>query len=204
MELIRINERKIKIMLTPSDMTQFDLHTDCMEEDSAEVRRAFRHLLDEVRRQTDLDLDDRRIAVQYFPSREGGCEMFVSSIQPICAGKEKKKAPALPVGREANAISGFRRDGAYRFDSLDALLRACARLRNIGYAGESAAYRDEQKRYFLLLRYISPFPFALPDNLAFLCEYGKIENAELLRIYFREHADIIRAPDAVETLAGMR
>ena len=208
MELIRINERKIKIMLTPSDMTQFELKADRIGEDSEEAHRAFRHLLDEVRRQTDLELDDRRIAVQYFPSREGGCEMFVSSSQPICAGKEKKKEkeklPALPACREEKTISGFRRDGAYRFDSLDALLRVCERLRGVGYIGESEAYKDEQNRYFLLLRFLSPSPFALPDSLAFVNEYGRLENASQLRLYFREHARLIRSPDAVETLAGLR
>ena len=105
MELIRINERKIKIMLTPSDMTQFELKADRIGEDSEEAHRAFRHLLDEVRRQTDLELDDRRIAVQYFPSREGGCEMFVSSSQPICAGKEKKKVTSLSVTTSCSTSS---------------------------------------------------------------------------------------------------
>ena len=206
MELIRITDRKIKIMLTPSDMTRYELNAEDMEEDCERAHLAFRHLLKDVQLQTDLEFDDKRIAVQFFPSREGGCEMFVSSMQPICAGNEKKRdrSLTLPIPQGKPMTSGFQHDGAYRFDTVDTLLRACHRMKSIGYIGESAAYRDDHHYYYLLLRTRCPSPFALPDELAFLSEYGKVENAAMLRLYFREHGRLICSPDAVERLAALK
>ena len=208
MELIKINDQKLKIMLTPSDMTQYELNADCIGGDSEQMHKSFRMLLEEVHRQIGFDFDDRRISGQFFPSREGGCEMFVSSILPSASGEERKKLPvrvgnALTV-RSSKGSGSFQRDGAYRFDTMDVLLRVCHRLRGIGYIGESAAYRDERNFYYLLFRTRSSSPFTVPEELDFLVEYGKIENAAMLRLYFREHGNLICAPDAVERLGALK
>lgn len=103
MELIRISERKLKIMLTPSDMCHFELDADSFGEDSQRMNHAFRLLLREIRKQTDFEADDRQIAVQYFPSRKGGCEMFISytpenekSSLPSRASSQREKKSLLP------------------------------------------------------------------------------------------------------------
>ena len=78
MELIRISNSKLKIMLTPMDMRQFELSTDNFYDDSEKMHHSFRLLLDEVKRQSGFDADDHRISVQYFPSREN---------TRLCSGK---------------------------------------------------------------------------------------------------------------------
>ena len=204
MELIRISDRKLKIMLTPADMIQFEFNTERLGEDSEQMRRSFRLLMREVRRKIGFDMDDRKISVQYFPSREGGCEMFVSSLPGNAEKKDHAPAnskSALPV-RAAQRQAGFRRDGAYRFDSLERLLRVCKRLRSVGYIGESAAFRDEKNRYYLLLNTLSASPFSAPEELAFLTEYGESGNAPMLKIYLREHASLL-CRDAVEQLGAL-
>ena len=47
MELIRISDRKLKIMLTPADMTQFEMDVETLGEDSLETRKSFRLLMKE-------------------------------------------------------------------------------------------------------------------------------------------------------------
>ena len=209
MELIKINDQKLKIMLTPSDMMQYNLNADCIGKDSEQMHKSFRLLLEEIHRQTGFDFDDRKVSVQFFPSREGGCEMFVSSIFQGAAGEKRKELPAARSGnaltvRASKGNGSFQRDGAYRFDTMDVLLRVCHRLRGIGYIGESAAYRDERNFYYLLFRTRSSSPFTVPEELGFLAEYGKTENAAMLRLYFREHGDLICAPDAVERLGVLK
>ena len=142
MELIRISERKLKIMLTPTDMCHFELNTDIFGEDSAQMHRAFRLLFDEIRRQTDFDADDSRISIQYFPSREGGCEMFISNLQgdgvetepsavtTAHAGPQKESMQLRPVKKGSGS---FRKDCAYRFEALSHLLNACKRLKSIDH-----------------------------------------------------------------------
>lgn len=207
MELIRISEEKLKIMLTASDMTAYHLDPDTMGEDTARTGRAFRLLLADVRRQIPFETEDRHLTVQYFPSRGGGCEMFISSL-PATGAECRKNVPSRPAGaltvragRQTAPL--FRRDGAYRFETLDHLLRACRRLRDAHFDGESAAYRDDAGQYYILLSMASTSPISQPDEFACLAEYGERENPARLRIWFREHGSLICAADAVATLGAL-
>ena len=209
MELIKITDQKLKIMLTPSDMTHYELDPKIIESLNAHTSSAFRSFWSEIRRQYNLDFDDSHLSVQYFPSRGGGCEMFVCSMQSPSTddSKDRKKrgstigSTILPVDKTRSGH--FLRETAYRFDSLAHLLAACHRLKSIGYIGESAAYRDGSSAYYLLLKLLSASPFSLPEEFSFLCEYGRPENAYSLRLYFREHGSVIRSPDAVDILAEL-
>lgn len=210
MELIRISDRKLKIMLTPTDMCHFDLNADNFGEDSAKMHRAFRLLLHEVREQIGFEADDTHISVQYFPSREGGCEMFISNLQseegdrtslalPTQSQNPKQSLGLRPLRK---GDGGFRKECAYRFEVLCHLLRACRRLFEIGYICDSSAYKDERGAYFLLLSVLSPSPFSTPEELDFIVEYGTVENAALLRLYVREHASLI-CTGAIEQLSAL-
>lgn len=208
MELIRISTHKLKIMLTPVDMSHFELNSDSFGEDSEQMHRSFRLLLDEVRKQTDFDADDKHLSVQYFPSREGGCEMFISHLQND--GAQKEPTALLPTVKPPTqlrslkrASESFRKDCAYRFEGLPHLLAVCRRLSRVESICESTAYRDEGGEYFLLLTVLSASPFSSPEELDFVLEYGSIENASMLRLYIREHAKLICTPNAVHTLSDL-
>ena len=210
MELIRISDRKLKIMLTPTDMCHFELNADSFGEDSAQMHRAFRLLLDEIRKQSGFDADDSRISVQYFPSREGGCEMFISNLQSEDREPNPYATASLPPAEKTSTqlrpikkYSGsFRKECAYRFEALCHLLRACKRLLDIGYICDSSAYRDEKGVYFLLLSVLTTSPFSTPEELDFIVEYGTVENAAHLRLYIREHASLI-SDNAIVQLSAL-
>ena len=203
MELIRINDRKLKIMLTATDMLHFEMNADRLGEDSEQMRRSFRLLMREVRRKIAFDLDDRRVSVQYFPSREGGCEMFVSSL-PQNEDKKRSLAavPAAPLPVKPQKAQSFRRESAYRMKEIGDLLRACERLRASRFCGESRAYRDRRGGYFLLVGFVSASPVRFPEEISFLSEYGELCNLTQIRIYIREHASLI-SERAVEELASL-
>jgi negative regulator of genetic competence, sporulation and motility len=203
MELIRISDSKLKIMLTPMDMRQFELSTDNFYDDSEKMHRSFRLLLDEVRRQSGFEADDHRISVQYFPSREGGCEMFISNL----SGERDRGTCALTPAQEIKPVTrtrgSFYRSFAYRFEGLDELLSVCRRLLPMDYITASSAYRDDAGRYYLFISTFAASPFATPEELYFIVEYGSIENASQLRLYLAEHGTTVCATDAVGTLGAI-
>jgi len=211
MELIRISNRKLKIMLTPTDMCHFELDPDSFGEDSARMHRAFRLLLNEVRRQTDFDADDSRISVQYFPSREGGCEMFICNLQQEVDHAEESVAPSklpLPIPRQGlrpykKRRGSFRKDCAYRFEKLEHLLSACKRLLGIDCVLESSLYREENGDYVLFLTVFASSPYTTPEEIEFVNEYGTVENVPGLRLYIREHATEICSSTAIEEMARL-
>ena len=200
MELIRISDRKLKIMLTPSDMRHFEMDADRLGEDSEQTRRSFRQLMREVRRKIAFDPDDKRISVQYFPSRGGGCEMFVSC-GPAGDGRQQtpERQAALPL---APQVFAHRRETVYRMREIGDLLTACRRLRGAAFSGGSAAYRDRRGGYLLALSVVSPSPLTLPDEIAFLAEYGTLCNTARAKVYIREYATLI-SDRAVEQLSPL-
>lgn len=203
MELIRISNSKLKIMLTPMDMRQFELSTDNFYDDSEKMHHSFRLLLDEVKRQSGFEADDHRISVQYFPSREGGCEMFISNLAPEKERGACALTPAQEIHPTTRSHGSFCRSFAYRFEGLDTLLSACRRLQALDYISASSAYRDDAGRYYLFINTFAASPFATPEELYFVVEYGSIENASQLRLYLAEHGTVICCEDAVGTLGSI-
>jgi negative regulator of genetic competence, sporulation and motility len=106
MELIRISDHKLKIMLTPLDMCHFELNAETFGEDSEKLHGAFRLLLEEIRKQTDFEGDDNHLSVQYFPSREGGCEMFISHLrhEDGTSKKASQRPSLLPAAKSASQL----------------------------------------------------------------------------------------------------
>ncbi len=80
MELIIIDESRLKIMLTPTDMRHYDLPSTEMTTAGASTRRAFRHIFDDARAQVGFDTTGERLFVQLYTSRGGGCEIFVTKL----------------------------------------------------------------------------------------------------------------------------
>ena len=52
MDLIRISDTKLKIMLTSSDMTHYNLHNDNISIADQHVRRVLRKLLEDAKEKT--------------------------------------------------------------------------------------------------------------------------------------------------------
>ena len=203
MELIRIGEGKLKIMLTPTDMRQFELSTDNFYDDSEKMHRSFRMLLDEVRRQSGFEADDHRISVQYFPSREGGCEMFISNLSNDRERATCALTPAQGMQPSTRTRGSFCRSFAYRFEGMNDLLSVCRRLLPMDYISASSAWRDDAGRYYLFINTFASSPFATPEELYFIVEYGHLENAAQLRLYLAEHGAVVCAEDAVGTLGAI-
>ena len=80
MELIVINESKIKIMLSKPDMLHYQLEANKMNQTDEHTRAVFRHIFDDARAEIGFDTTGKRLFIQMFTSREGGCEIFVTKL----------------------------------------------------------------------------------------------------------------------------
>ena len=195
MELIRINARKLKIMLTPTDMCHFELDAESFGEDSTKMHRAFRLLFDEIKHQIDFDADDNRISVQYFPSKEGGCELFVTKIG-LLLDQEKEGVRSVQKGK--SGAPRQRRESAltYRFEDFSLLLAACRRLQAISLR-TSSVFRDEKGAWWLFLSGCEP------QKLRFLSSYAREVRTDFAHLYLDEYGNAVCEKNAVETLAKL-
>ena len=201
MELIVINENKLKITLSECDMKQYSLDCNTIDYDNTETRRAFWNILDEVKHQTGFDAASQKVFIQLYPSKEGGCEMYVTKLGLAHDGD----------GKDADTTSSHRlhplhrRRAAYSFDSVGKLTAVCKRLSEIGFSDKSSAWHSllERGRYYLILEEPEENAYLPLSECSFIFEYGKSENLKNTLLLLHEHASCICEEGAVDTLAGL-
>lgn len=170
MELILISDSKLKIMLTRDDLRLYSIDCDTLDYENTETRRAFWSILDEAKHRTGFDAASEKVFVQVYPSKAGGCEMYVTKLgaleeseqgdteddviinpAPIKKRGENiiRKETYLTLNEKKRSIQR-KREEIFKFDSLELLIKACRRLWGIGYSNESSAYIGDGACYLLL------------------------------------------------------
>ncbi len=198
LELILINSSKLKIMMTSEDMAQYDLKCENIDYDNTETRRAFWSILDEAKHKTGFDAASDKVFVQLYPSKGGGCEMYITKLGASDSSKENRQ---ISFGERRKG-----RTEIYRFDKLDWLIAVCRRLSLLGCAKESSAYFDPAKNaYYLSLteQCTTCNQGSGVGEMSFIKEFGKTENYTALRMYIKEYCRCICESDAVKTLSRM-
>lgn len=197
MELILINENKLKITLSECDMKQYDLDCDTIDYDNTETRKAFWSILDEAKHRTGFDAASQKVFIQLYPSKEGGCEMYVTklSLNSLPESLEHKQSLALlPLSR---------RYLAFTFDSLDLVISVCRRLCAIDFSGKSECYLMDGKRYLLIIDEPEENAYIGLCEHTFIEEFGKRENLRSLKLRCHEHGKCICRENAAEILGAL-
>jgi len=195
MELIKISHTKLKIMLTADDMKHFKLDISKMYDLSG--RDAFRNILKEAKDKCGFDASGERVFVQYYPEKNGGCEMFVTKLNE----ELKDRLPAsgageIPSGRCFHNTLAERYDSGYiiySFPEMKYLLMTCKQLKASNYIGESRAYRILDKcKYYLVMT----------GESYFASEHNGVKCAPSFYYVIIEHGELICA-DAVKLLGEL-
>ncbi len=179
MEIIKINCEKVKISLSHDDMEHLQINCDMLDGVDARGRQAFNKILEEAKDKCGFATYGKRIFVQLFPSKDGGCEMFVTKLSDTA---EKRYA-----------VSKRRKNICYLFHDINYLLRFCNVVKESNYSGYSSLYIDEGRRtYYICLE--RDFPFAAEF-------YGKkcVANTDA---YIKEHYKLV-TDNAVEILGKL-
>ena len=91
MEIILISECKLKIALREEDLAAFEIRADELDYSNTETKRMFWDLLTRAKQKTGFDTDGQRVLVQLYPSKDGGCEMFVTKIGLLDEERSEKE-----------------------------------------------------------------------------------------------------------------
>ncbi len=183
MELIRISDSKIKLMLTSDDMASY----------TGSTREMLREIMHDACRKCGSTPIEGRLFIQMYPSRKGGCELFVTRLgerngeTTMREGEERTLTEYRPYpSRERHIV--------YSFETMNHLLGCCLGLLQLGYRGTSSAYIDRGRRnYYLLL--VSE-TFIAGENFGKLCPSRTY-------YYINEHCDVICGEEAVEKLGRL-
>jgi negative regulator of genetic competence, sporulation and motility len=211
MELILISKNKLKIMLSDEDMKRYELTTSGIDYDNTETRKAFWEILNEAKQTTGFDAAKDKIFIQLYPSKSGGCEMFVTKLGVFSATDEYQSSPIARAGEKGSlqvrtgkySHGGRERTGAYRFESLESLLRVCRELYKRRWNGNSSVYKDSENIYYLIIREKGDGIYSECGALDFILEYGTSENPNSIRLYISENGRCFCHFNAVETLGKL-
>ncbi len=206
MEFILISESKLKIMLSKSDLEEFDLRVDALDYAKTETKRMFWDMISRAKRSVGFCCDGMRVLVQLYASRDGGCEMFVSKLGEADENFEHEcgsELGALHCKTLYKRDRGQTRRGAFYFDSLEYLITVCRRLSGIGYSGDSSAYISDDRRFFLFLDGLDATGYLPLDEYSFICEYGHSANLDASAELLCERGKQICAHEAVEILSRL-
>ncbi|MBE6596431.1 MAG: adaptor protein MecA [Ruminococcaceae bacterium] len=201
MDFTLINENKIKICLSEGDLGEFELIADELDYSDTETKRMFWDVLSRAKKATGFNTNGHRVLVQLYPSKDGGCEMFVTRITPISEDYAAEIKGEEEKNEKKRKDSSRKKYTVFSFAAFRDLSSACRSLLRVGYKGHSIAYIDESKRWYLLLSNLDFSGYTPMDEYSFLLEFGNIENTESCKSYLSEHATELCFGDAVGKLS---
>lgn len=201
MELIMITDEKLKIILTNDDMTEMNISPKELDYSKVSTKHILWNLLDKAQKETGFNADKSKLYVQVFPSRDGGCEMFVTKYSD-----NEKTDIEMPLKTKLTEDVGCDKFIVLTFDDL---LKLCNRMITEKLKLNTSLYYDSSGTYILLIKNSRHLPsyFHATENYCripeYLSEYGKVhELTERAMCYLEEHCKRITSGNAAEILSA--
>jgi len=194
MELLLITKTRLKIVMTSEDMKKYAITCDDADTDEDEIRAVLRSILEQAKNKVGFDLNGNGVSVKMFPSKDGGCEMYVTR------ARDENTSLPVPVHRKKRE-----QDTVFGFFTLQDLLDACRHLMRSAEILQSRAYEDAyKKKYYLLLRTEERDAFGKnPCLWSVANEYGRMLKSDGTLWWLTEHCHCFCERDAVKTLGAL-
>ena len=188
MEIVKINEKSIKISLSSDEVKEYDLG-EGKELDAEEMKRIFSSLLLKAKKEVGFTYAKENIVAEIFSSKDGGCEIFVSCLlDEVKMYKDKRE--------ELSSLKTKAQGQIYSFENIESLIVVLDALKNIDLSLRTSVYYNKNNgKYFLILENV------LRKNLkyAFILEFAKHLKSPLLQ-YVTEYFSPICINNAHEVL----
>lgn len=208
MELILINENKLKIMMSENDMRKFGLDENEFNLSISNTRAILSKILNEANLHTGFEnlTPDDKILIQLYPETHGGCELYITKIA-ICDASYDEEEIFMPQGDERYLLPRSTKNTTeykkvpltYSFTKFDYVIAACKELIKQNFSGESSLYHLDEGKYLLFIAEEESI------NTATNClsEFGQHENTENSYLRSLERGTCIIHQHAVEKISTM-
>jgi negative regulator of genetic competence, sporulation and motility len=203
MELIPINDSKLKIMLSVEDMTYYKLDAMSMSYGDEHTKNALKAIFKDVKIRSGFDADTQKTYIQIYPDKSGGCEMFVTKLEGEKSRSVHKTSPKSTKRSDSQGSCGDKKENyVFLFNSFENLIKVCRQLWKTGLNFPSSVYKDaERDSYFLILYGANQLSFFSLDEFSFISEFAKRQNGEYSWMYIKEHCSSVCTSDAISVLA---
>lgn len=192
LEVLKINDSKLKLMLSASDMQAFGLTAETVDYNNASVRKSFFKILDSVKQSHGFDAEGDKLLIQYYPDKEGGCELFVTKLGllPLAAERAISRSNRITLLQARRVM--------YRFSDFESLLLA-VRLFADERSKESDVYTDDSGEYYLEIVERGSGRASTLTEHSRLIEFAK-QVPQSSYPYIQEHCERLTDKDAIDKL----
>ena len=199
MELIVVNENKLKIVMSENDMHAYGLDENEFYCSVTNARAILEKILHNSPIKTGFEnvSTEDKILIQLYPDKNGGCELYVTKIafdemedtSFMIDENESKYLLPKPKGKPV-LIS-------YKFDKLEHAIKAARETYKHNYSGISSFYKDSSGKYYLFIGTQGKENLRIMD---FLSEFGDQINSENTYMLLCERGKCIFKDNAIEDL----
>lgn len=196
MEVLKINDNKIKIMLSERDMRDFKLDSSELDYNDPVTRGKVFRVLEYVKRNYGFDHEGDKLLIQFYPSKDGGAELFVTKLGIL--NPQERKA----VSRSDRVAMLTAKRSMYAFSSFSDLLAASKALSRNADVRESGLYLFENGTYYLELTERGDGRGDTVKEYAAVLEFATAVTLDKLP-YITEHSECLAEKNAVEILASL-
>ena len=180
MDILKISDNSLKVMLSAEDMNSYCLDNEVLENNKAYSVDILKEIIRYAGSKCGFITDTSKLFVQLYSSSKGDCEIFASRIDSSGVSMPDYKSSV----KEYTFNHAVQNRGVYiySFDGIIPITHVCNRLRTANYSGSSFAYKELfGKTYYLVLEESSPFPG----------EYGGHLCNRNTSYYINEHCTLI-------------
>ena len=193
MEFLIINENKLKITLTPEEMTEYNIDPNDSDYENPKTRRAFWRILDVARERCGFKMSGDKLLIQFYPAAAGG-EIFVTKLGKIASGAERT------ISKSGNVAMLSSRHAIYRFSDFSSLLTVARALSDEAKERQSKLYFSEDGNYYLFMEERNTSGFF--SELTILGEFAS-EVPGNLEPYITEHSEAVAEQNALLLLSEL-
>ncbi len=163
---------RLKIELDGTDMKDLNVTYDELDYNSDKTRQVMDELLTRIGAEHDFDTGSGRLLIEVFPSDNGGCIIYFTSVRrgaAVARHRSRRSAPSV-----------------WELNSADDLLRAAAGLKGAGVLKPIGLYRIDG-------RYRLSVPFESKREELLLSEFATRINGSGALLYTAEHGRLLSA-----------
>ena len=193
LEFLLIGEAKLKIVLTDSDMREYNID-GFSDSQNPQCRRSVWSILELAKREVGFDPAGDKVLVQFYPLKSGGSEVFVTKLGILSTASAK----LVTRSDRVEVLSKKRR--FYSFENLETLISATKAIssRYPDFSLESDVYLGDNGVFYLSVDEYAKG--AQSSEFPFIAEFGRALCADT-SAYVCEHFDRLTDGDGISKLS---
>ncbi len=197
MRIEKINDNKLKILLTNDDLKERNIKMAELAFGSEKTRDLFKEMISIAADEYDFYADDSQLMIEAIPISLEAIVIMVTKMdeeEKIVMHTKKKKSKDAPFVRAVENMS------IYEFNTLDDVCLV-TKVLYARFGGESVLVKKD-KKYFLILNNNAGDEITDEELEIIIGEYGKKRVVNpISKAYLFEHGEVIIKENAIDVLS---